>query len=154
MHSHAELSDDEIKDICGHLDLPLVGVYMKDELKKKMADGFYVVNMASRNDKNNPDGSHWVCCFKGYGRNTYFDSFGIVAPREIDAFLCHDYVYNKGDIQYINSNSCGWYCIAFMHFFYTHYDMTPSDIIVGFNQLFNQERLKRHDDLLLEYFSK
>ena len=79
------------------------GCFIKDKLPK-LERGFYVINL---------DGtSHWTClcidddCY-------YFDSFGFLAPTEVEKKI-GKYYWNDGDVQDIDSSACGYYCIAFI----------------------------------------
>ncbi len=60
------------------------GVYAKDELKKPLKDGFYIINL------NNSDqsGSHWTVLYKiNDGYSFYFDAFGFKSPEIVEDLL-------------------------------------------------------------------
>ena len=63
------------------------------------------------------------CCF--YYNNPlyriYFDSFGYVAPVEIENKI-KPYIFNDKDIQDYNSSSCGYYTIAFIKFLHDKHE--------------------------------
>jgi len=88
------------------------GVYPKDQMKKPLKDGFYIVNL----DNSDGSGTHWCSLYKiNNGFSLWWDSFGFPAPENIEDLL-NKYEYNKKQIQDIDSTSCGFYCIAFILF--------------------------------------
>jgi len=128
------LTNFEIERICEKLDLPIIGVYSKNELyniPRKV--GSYYINLMDDDvvDGEGNNGSHWVF-FKIYcdedrddyseeeeeGHKMcnalYFDSFGFGMPKAVSNFLKpFKPVYcNNREIQNINSSQCGFYCIA------------------------------------------
>lgn len=122
------LTNYDIEQITDKLDLPLVGIFMRDELPTKRKVGSYIINM----DDSKGDGTHWVfakifCDADRFNNSDsdsdteghrycgclYFDPFGIGMPIEVEAFLkpfSKKYISNK-QIQNVNSTECGWYCI-------------------------------------------
>ena len=100
------LTDREIKMLCDHLCIPLVGIFEKDDIDE-LEDGNYVINLNGH--------SHWTGLIKDGKHTCYWDSFGFPAPENIDQ-LASPYYYNDKDIQDINSSSCGYYVIAFLKF--------------------------------------
>jgi len=123
------LTNFDIERIAHKLDLPIIGVYCKDELiniERKV--GSYYINHMSSIDGN---GSHWVLA-KIYSDDEryndssdddsvecvcnaiYFDPFGLGMPKEISAFLKpFNPVYcNNRQIQSTITSQCGWYCLA------------------------------------------
>ena len=114
------LSNFDINDICKYLELPLIGVIMKDKLpnSKNAPIGYYVINMESSSDGGS--GSHWVCLCNIPDRRFYYDSFGNGPPQLVEKFMKgNKYFINSTRLQYENSEFCGWYCIAIMY--YTNY---------------------------------
>jgi hypothetical protein len=101
------------------LKLPLEGIYFKNELPLKSIPGAYIINL-NDSDKG---GTHWVALFISLKKKaTYFDSFGVIAPVDIEDFIktidC-DYKYSDKIIQDIDNGYCGQYCLYFiysMHF--------------------------------------
>lgn len=105
----------DLENMADRLELPLVGVYSKDELvsgNNPRQIGNYIINMQSSSDGN---GTHWVCAtvFRN-GKALYFDSFGFPSPIAIQEFLqpFKPYAYNNRDIQDYNSDNCGRFCMA------------------------------------------
>ena len=100
------LTDAQIKHICKHFKIPLIGVFEKDDIDD-LENGNYVINLNGH--------SHWTGLIKDPTGVIYFDSFGFPAPQNIDD-LASPYCYNDKDIQDIKSSSCGYYTIAFLKF--------------------------------------
>ena len=98
------------------------GVYPKDQLKKPLKNGFYIINL----DNSGGSGTHWTTLYKiNDGLSLYYDSFGFYPPEEIEDLL-HKYEYNKKQIQDIDSTSCGFYCVAFIKFMHNKQDKLKS----------------------------
>ena len=120
------LSNFDIEKLCHKLDLPLVGVFQKDQLQFAPKDvGSYYINQQSSKDG---DGTHWVLA-KIYSdedrdnvlsSNTpavkalYFDPFGLDMSLEVAEFLDEfkPVPFSNKQIQSVASSQCGWYCIA------------------------------------------
>lgn len=97
------------------------GCYARDALPKKplKLNESIIINM---DDATGP-GTHWVALFQ-YKKDTafYFDSFGVVPPMEVQRFAKQgkkQLIYNSDQIQGINSERCGWYCIELLKSLYT-----------------------------------
>ena len=103
------LSNEDIFNICKAKNIKLDDILCKNELQNKK-DGNYIINLSSSRD----DGTHWTACVKNNDENFYFDSFGIIAPTEVENFLNNDYTYNDKQIQNYYDEHCGFYCIAFL----------------------------------------
>lgn len=121
------ISNFDIEKLCKKMDLPLVGVFSKDELPKDRIVGSYYINMQNHDDG---DGTHWTLA-KIYDENDrddnvrrihkkkskygalYFDPFGVDMPKEVAEFLSpfKPIPYNNRQIQSINTSECGWYCL-------------------------------------------
>ena len=112
-------SNYDLIEIAHKMRLPLKGIYFKDDLPDKMSNGFYIINLQSKNDPRN--GTHWTVLYYDNLNNLYYDSFGFPAPKEIEIKLI-PYIYNDRNIQNINTSSCGFYCIAFIKFLYKFKD--------------------------------
>jgi hypothetical protein len=126
------LTNFDIERICKKLELPIVGVFSKNELyniPRKV--GSYYINMMDDDkvDGEGNNGSHWVLAKiycdddrddreedegNGLCNALYFDAFGFGMPKAVSAFLKpFKPVYcNNREIQNVNSTQCGWYCIA------------------------------------------
>lgn len=89
------------------------GCYSKDELTKMRPENkFYIVNLQ---DSNKGNGTHWTMIWNcNMDACYYFDSYGIVPPRESKDFMKRSgkkLWYNTRDIQSLTSQDCGEYCI-------------------------------------------
>ena len=60
------------------------GVFMKDQLPDKLERGSYVINLQSSKDGN---GTHWVCLYYTPNFSYYYDSYGFIAPLEVQKKL-------------------------------------------------------------------
>jgi dimeric dUTPase (all-alpha-NTP-PPase superfamily) len=139
------LSNEDIYNILKKHDLPIVGIFSKDEIPEHLIAGWYIINLQNSTAGN---GTHWTCFKKGI-KNLYFDSFGFVFPNEVKERLT-DITYNHKEIQNINSIMCGYFCIALIN------ELEKSvikDDLLKFNHfisrfskntLFNDEILKRY----------
>ena len=141
------LSNLEIIDIIKNRNLEkhFGGVYSKDQLPNELIkDKFYIVNMESSNVGN---GSHWVVFYYNYpSTSIYFDSYGFIAPRDVQKRIT-PYIFNDKDIQDFNSSACGFYCIAFIKFLH---DKTDKEQMYNtFLKLFKLETIK-NDKILQE----
>ena len=101
-----------------------LNVYPADKLPKTRIERYrwlLVVNCCPSNYR----GEHWVAVFSENEQLEFFDSFGLPPdvyegvvsflraqgwPEEFDA------TYNDEQIQSIDSDACGHYCILFCHF--------------------------------------
>ena len=71
------LSDSNIKLICNTLKIPLKGIFMKDEFKLPIEQGYYIMNL----ENSNEDGSHWVAFIKNKSNIFYHDSYAVIMPQ-------------------------------------------------------------------------
>ena len=151
----ALLSNFDIIDVCKYLDLPLVGIYMKDQLppKKNAPIGYYIINMQSSTEGN---GTHWVCLCNIPDKRFYFDSFANGPPQLVEKFMNGDkYFINPTRLQYENSEFCGWYCMAIMYFTYYYQPSKRSNIktrIESFNRYYNSKLYKGNYKKLIKFF--
>ncbi len=132
-------------NICRVLEVPLVGIFCRDELPKACVAGNYVFNLA----KSGEPGTHWVCAIVRKKIMYYFDSYGMRMFPELCKFSnCKVNYYNGTQLQSNTSVDCGWYVIAFLHFFSTR----DIDRLDKFKEKFYQGRyLERNDTVLREY---
>ena len=133
-------SNTELLDILKNDNIKINGVFAKDQLKKPLKDGFYIINL----DNSDGPGTHWTALYKiNDGFSFYYDSFGFIAPEEIEDLL-HKYEYNKKQIQDIKSTSCGFYCIAFIKFM-----INKQDKMKAFNTFCNLFRANTIDNEII-----
>jgi hypothetical protein len=138
---------DLIKDF--KLDNHFGGVYSKDQLPELIKDKFYIVNLEDHDGPNG--GSHWTCFYYNYpSTSIYFDSYGFIAPRDVQKRIT-PYVFNNKEIQDFNSSACGWYCIAFIKFLHDKTD--KEEMFKTFLKLFKLETIK-NDKILQEMLDR
>jgi hypothetical protein len=121
------LSDTQIENLAKRMDIPLAGVFFKDELPKKLQlNRGYIINMSNAFDEEGKEneGTHFVALqLRTYPNKTiglYFDPFGVPQPKEVsDAVIRtigHDIPNTTKDIQSLMNGACGYYCLAWLHF--------------------------------------
>jgi len=147
------LSNFDLINIAKKYNLHLIGVYSKDELPllSNRKSGAYIINLQDDKDSDGNDlgGTHWTCFIVDEKtRNAvYFDSFGIIYPRQVKEFCKGlDLNYNSVQIQHIDSKECGWFCIAFIHYYETS-KRKIKDKLKWFVKLFYKDTLKNDDRL-------
>jgi hypothetical protein len=105
-------SNTELLEILKKYNIKINGVFAKDQIKKPLKDGFYIINL----DNSDGNGTHWTALYKiNDAFSIYWDSFGFPPPENIENIF-YKYDYNKKQIQDIDSTSCGFYCVAFIKF--------------------------------------
>jgi hypothetical protein len=127
------------------------GCFSKDEIRTKLADGYYVINLQDSNDGN---GSHWCCLFVSKYFDLYFDSYGFICPENIEQ-LCDKIIYSEKMLQSLNSSSCGYYVILFIMYM-NKFDINDKMLIVKYNNfinLFNND-VNMNDKILKNELSK
>lgn len=130
------LTNKEVSEICKKINIPLVGVFSKNELPDFVKHGGYIINLQ---DSDKGYGSHWVALsINKTGKAEYFDSFGFPAPNDVDEFLRNNgfipYTSSEKHLQNIDSGTCGYYCIAFLH-----YTLVRGGSLKGFLDLFSPD---------------
>ena len=121
------------------------GVFSRDNLRKKIKDGVYVINL----DEHKDTGTHWVALFcKKKGQIVYFDSFGVEhIPEEIKKFIGNRKIKaNIFRVQANNSIMCGYFCIGFIDF------MLAGKTLIGYTKLFFPYDFNKNDSIILSYF--
>ena len=120
------------------LDYCFGGIYSKDQLPEDLSrTKFYIVNMQDHDEGN---GTHWVVFY--YNKpltSIYFDSFGFVAPTDVEKRIT-PYIFNDADVQDYNSSACGYFCVAFIKFLHNKQD--KQEAYKGFLKLFKNETVK------------
>lgn len=126
------LSDDQIRELCSRMNIPLAdkkGILFKSEIKAKdlQYNKSYFVNLDDEYDDKGKlnSGSHWttfqiVKYPTGEIDPIYFDPFGVGPPEiikeEIMKFCKKKVPYSTKDVQSMMANCCGFFCCAFLHF--------------------------------------
>ena len=114
------------------------GIYSKDLLSRPLRRAtFYIVNMQDHDEGN---GTHWVVFYYNNPLTSiYFDSFGFVAPLQVENRIT-PYIFNDAEVQDYNSSACGYFCIAFIKFLHNKQD--KQEAYKAFLQLFKNETVK------------
>jgi hypothetical protein len=122
------LTDTDLKKLSKAMEIPLAGVYFKDELPKKIEyNKSYIINLDDSvdNEGNDNEGSHWTALQvnkypNGKIEPIFFDPFGAPPSESIKKFVldnCGKYLpYTTKDIQSLMNNACGFFCCAFLHY--------------------------------------
>jgi hypothetical protein len=149
------LTNFEIIDLCKFYKIPLIGVYMKDELNFIKKNGNYVINL----DSSHSNGTHWVALVINGKNNFYFDSFGCVPPTEVEMFINNPftrtkikYAYNNWICQDLMSTNCGFFCIGL--FIYLQQHKQNKDLFKSSNDFINMfyDETKMNDSVLQLFF--
>lgn len=88
------------------------GVYMRDQLPhkpKKVECG--VLNL----DVGTGKGTHWTCWYKIKNTCYYFDSYGLIFPKEFENYIKCTIFYNTYKIQKENDIICGQLCLLVLY---------------------------------------
>lgn len=122
------LTDEQITDLAQRMQIPLGGVYFKDELPLKLlANKAYIINLQDSvtDDGSENDGTHWTFLQVNQSPNgtvepIFFDPFGAEPSEVIKKRVKHSFnkylPYTKKDVQSLMNNACGFYCLAMGHF--------------------------------------
>jgi len=122
------LTDLQMKELCKKMEIPLEGVFFKDQLPQKIKPNMaYIINMENALDENGRpnDGSHWTCLQvnkypNGSIEPFYFDSYGSPAAENVKKVVMNTFgqklPFSKRDIQSLMNNACGFYCCGLLHF--------------------------------------
>lgn len=141
----------ELMDIAKKLNLTLKGVFMKDELKGKIPDGNYILNLESSNE----NGSHWTALYKTKNKYYYADSFGVAIPETLIKNLNineNNLFFNEIQIQDLYSTRCGFFALYFL---YCMNQKQPIQTrINNFLKPFDFEQKKENDDIIKSFFQR
>ena len=150
MFKDEALSNFDLEDLAMKYNLPLVGVYSKDELPKKLQVGSYYINLQ---DSTEGQGSHWLLIKIFDKKNAlYFDSFGQPAPLEVLVFLKNykPVPYSNREIQNIDSSRCGLYVVACDRYMSTIRRRQMLEQFDDFLNMFTADT-KKNDGILVDY---
>jgi hypothetical protein len=111
------LTNFDLQHLCSQFDIPLHFIGFKEDLNHipKLENGAYIINL----DRTRSKGTHWVCFCKHCSTIMYYDSFGENAPVQV-LHTCRKYkcslIESHFHIQDLQDDSCGFYCLAFLHY--------------------------------------
>jgi len=146
------LTNFDLEDLCEKYDIPLHGVFMKDQLPKTIKDGNYIINLQSSNGGKNT-GTHWTALIVSGSNAFFYDSFGASPSVEIRRFVqkrknCH-LGFNNWIVQDIHSENCGRFCLdVLMH-------VNPKHLYESANDYLNMfgDDTKNSDKIIMKSFS-
>ena len=149
------LSNFELEDMAQKSNLDLIGIFSKDQLPKERVAGSYIINLQNSTDG---DGSHWVCCkIFANKKACYMDSFGMPMPQEVNSFLMpfKPVAINNREIQDLKSEKCGYFCLAFIHYF-NDFDPFKNDVYDAFSKFLDHfsNDTKLNDKIVMEIIKK
>lgn len=102
------LTNVELIQACNALEIPIRGVFMRDNLPKRpRKKECGIVNL----DNTLGSGTHWVCYLKDDTTKLYFDSFGLQPPLELQRYLGKGVKYSTYEIQAPQQVICGHLCL-------------------------------------------
>jgi hypothetical protein len=147
------LSNFDINTILNTLKIPFEDCLAKDEITtKNFTNGNYIINLQNHNQ----DGSHWTALIRNNENVFYVDSFGVCPPQNI-VTICKQLklqiFYNNTDIQNMNSNLCGYFCIALFIYLEKHKKQNMFDNIQDFTDMFNNKDSSKNDAILKRYIN-
>ena len=164
------LTDTQLQVLCRKMDIPLAGIYFKDELPRKMEVGkAYIINIQDSTDDDGRanSGTHWTCMYStkyvnGNIEPIYFDSYGQPPPEDVKKFVrnsINKYLpFTTKDIQSLMSDVCGWYTCAFLYAV-THPRMKSGDLyqdvdtfLALFDDLTTSHDFKKNEYMLKHFF--
>lgn len=136
------------------LHIPLHNVLSKDLFAKvKPKKGGYIINLQDH-DKGN--GTHWTALVLLEDHAIYYDSYGIVPPKDIRKFVSRydkkmPILYSTDQIQSLESVLCGWYCIFFLYYFTVLHKNSKAKVRYlqnKHNAIFSIRNRQRNDKIL------
>lgn len=164
------LTDSQITLLCKRMEIPLGGIFFKDELKGIEYNKAYFINMQDCKDETgqlNP-GTHWVYlqCQKTPNAKVYpiyFDPYGQPPPEDVKKEVkklteLNNLPFTKKDVQSLMNNACGFYCLAFGHFINSSQYRTGNfyddcdTFLEMFDDLNKSVDFKKNEYILLHFF--
>lgn len=148
------LTNWDLENEAHRYNLPLRGVYNKDQLPSTPQHGFYIVNLQDDYDSNGNDlpGSHWTVFYVEGRQAVYFDSFGFAPPLQVQNLLkpFQPYPYNRQVVQSVRSTVCGKYVLFFMIYMHRNRQRIKnvSRRFTDFMRLWDKDTSKNRDKLL------
>jgi len=128
-----------------------LGVYSHNNLPNRKDVNVNQSNNSLIINYNDDDqaGSHWVCV---YGKNEFYDSFGVVPSTTIQNWIRNIYKTKKGNIHYpshqqqhLTTSTCGYFCMEYIRLRNKGIDMY--DILhnhLNFDTLENEKKIMKY----------
>ena len=116
-------SNFDLINMAKQYNINLDAVIYKNQLTKfdPNKNASYILDLHNESDES--DG-HWLALYIKGNKAIYFDSFGIEYPNIIKQFCKGKQLeYNHKQIQSMNTEWCGSYCLAFLNFMQQGYTL-------------------------------
>lgn len=164
------LTDTDIISLAKRMQIPLGGVYFKDELPKKLEfNKYYIINLENSHDEdgNENSGTHWTACQcnmypNNKGECIFFDPYGAPPSENIKKVIKNttnqnNVPFTTVDIQSLMNNACGWYCLALGHYINASQYRSKNlyDDVNDFVSLFDDLNIKtdfKKNEFILKHF--
>jgi len=134
------------------LKLSLTNIIMQGDLHKikPRKNMNLIINLDDSVQKN---GTHWVCIYKIDNHVCYYDSFAAIPPKCIYTW-CKLHHFKLGINSYIcqniNDDSCGIYCVMFLHYINSHKNIHIYEAANQYVNLFVSNTIK-NKGILMKY---
>ena len=126
------------------------GIYSRDNLPQKMKkDEVGIINL----DSQIGPGTHWVAYRNGDKYAEYFDSFGLIMPKEIMQFMSTSgkrLMYSGDEIQERDSVLCGYWCLYYLF----ERQKGTSILKTIHNAHFDMNNQSVNHNFIIQYFKK
>ena len=121
------------------------GVFLRNNLPKKIKDGAYVINLDEYADID----THWIALFCNRDEIVYFDSFGVKRiPEAIKEFIGNKNTKaNIFRVEVTDSVMRGCFCIGSIDF------MLAGKKLSDYTNLFSPHDFKKNNNIILSYFN-
>jgi len=128
------MSNYEVISKADKLELPNFRYFMRDDLCKAICkkQECSVVNL----NTSKQQGSHHTCYWVSNNKKYYFDSFGVVPPKELVKYLKSPIMYSTHQIQQYNDANCSEWCLYMLNELHKGKDFI--DIII---EILNKHKL-------------
>ena len=122
------LTDTDLTQLCQSLKIPLQFIGFKDTFASHTPhEGAYIVNLDSKTTGRG--GTHWTAFLLLHGKAMYFDPFGLTIPRATRDFILRykpsNVYFSTNQIQGLDSEFCGYFCLYFLYFFTVQHKRNP-----------------------------
>lgn len=107
------------------LNVPSHGVFPMDRIPRSLGRPAGIV---INTDDHRHKGQHWIALFvTSKGKGIFFDSFGQKPThkhvKDVLRKNTSSYIWNTKQLQGLNSNVCGQYCVMFLHYMNQNYSL-------------------------------
>ena len=150
--SYDLLSNFDIIELADEMNINLIGVFAKDNLKNvPIQNGGYVINL----DDSTGQGTHWTGFYIDGNNAIYFDSFGQVPPLSVERYCRNkNFIHSDFIIQNLNQVACGYYQLAFLHYMTNSKHKNSRYKLNNFIKPFDLDDTTQNDNILQDYLLK